>query len=228
MTSVLEAIGATFTFAVGIMVSPLPIIALIIVLMGKKAVSGGFTFVVGWILSVMALIYIAIALGQQFQNTQPNRLEGLIQVALGVFFVYYAFKQFAISYRTRKNPTLPKWMEGITSLSLLKLFGLAVLLNLSNVKNIPLAAQAVNAVRTIQLSVPEQWITAFIFALITSLPMLVPAVWVAFGGERAQSTMSHAKNFLVKYNHLVMGGLFLMMGSQAVGGGLQVLARVAA
>lgn len=222
---VLEALGSTLSLAVGIMISPLPMIAIFIVLMAPKARSNGVAFTAGWALSVLGLIYICISLGQGFQNNQPTSGEGILQTILGAAFLYLGFKEFRTSYQSHGDPKLPGWMKRAEKLSFFQAFMMGAILDFVNVKNIPLAAQAIVVVRPLNLNLSQQWITAIGFALIASLPFLVPTIWLFLDGEGARKPLGQARDFLERHNHLVMGALFLIMGSQAIGGGIQVIAR---
>ena len=43
-----EAIGQSLPIAVGVLASPMPIVALVLMLVSRRARSNGLTFVVGW------------------------------------------------------------------------------------------------------------------------------------------------------------------------------------
>lgn len=222
---VLEALGATFSLAVGIMISPLPMIAIFIILMAPKAKTNGIAFTAGWALSVLGLIYICIALGQGFQNDQPSSGQGILQTVLGAVFLYLGFKEFRTSYQSHGDPKLPGWMKRAEQLSFFQAFLMGAILDFVNIKNIPLAAQAIVVVRPLDLDLSQQWITAIGFALVASLPFLLPTLWLLIDGEGARKPLGQARDFLERHNHLVMGALLLIMGSQAIGGGIQVIAR---
>ena len=44
-----EAIGQVLPFAVGVAISPMPIVAMVLMLITPKARANGFAFLVGWL-----------------------------------------------------------------------------------------------------------------------------------------------------------------------------------
>ena len=59
----LEAIGAILPFGIGVALSPVPIIAVILMLVSAKARVNGPMFIVGWMvgLAIVGIIVLAVA-----------------------------------------------------------------------------------------------------------------------------------------------------------------------
>lgn len=57
-----EAIGQLLPFAVGVAVSPMPIIAMILMLITPRVRVNGIVFVIGWIVGVCAAGAVRVAL----------------------------------------------------------------------------------------------------------------------------------------------------------------------
>ena len=57
-----EAIGQLLPFAVGVAVSPMPVVAMVLMLMTPQARANGVTFVLGWMLGIGVAGAILLAL----------------------------------------------------------------------------------------------------------------------------------------------------------------------
>ncbi|MGC5409885.1 GAP family protein, partial [Streptomyces sp. DT225] len=58
-----EAIGAMLTSAVGIAISPLPLIAVILMLATPKGRTNGIAFTAGWVAGLAAVVAVVVAAG---------------------------------------------------------------------------------------------------------------------------------------------------------------------
>jgi hypothetical protein len=70
-----EAIGQVLPFAIGVAISPLPIIAVILVLFSERARTNALAFVTGWIVGVTAVVVVAyfIADGSDASTDRTRR-----------------------------------------------------------------------------------------------------------------------------------------------------------
>src|SRR5262247_2319952 len=57
-----EAIGQLLPFAAGVAISPMPIVAMVLMLITPRAKSNGFAFIMGWLFGVAVAGAIALAI----------------------------------------------------------------------------------------------------------------------------------------------------------------------
>jgi hypothetical protein len=86
-------VGEVLPLAVGIAVSPIPIVAAILMLLSPRARSTSVGFLLGWVLGIVVAVVVFTALssvlpGEEADDSQP--LLGAIQVALGVLLLLVA------------------------------------------------------------------------------------------------------------------------------------------
>jgi len=221
-----QAIGQFLPLAIGVALSPVPIIAVILMLFSARAKSNGPAFLLGWLIGVGAITAIALVSSSAASvgsESEPSNAASWVKLALGVLLLFGAMRQ----WRTRPAPgeetAMPKWMAGIDAFTTPKAFGLAALLGGINPKNLLLAAAAGITIAQANLSGGEQWVALAVFVVLASLTVAIPVVYYALGGESAQRTLDGWKAWLQHNNHAVMAVLFLVFGVVLIGQAIQTL-----
>lgn len=105
-----SAIGDILPQAVGVALSPLPIVAVILLLSTPRARSNGVSFLVGWLLGVVALAGVVIlsSSGADRPDSMPSDVTAVVQTAIGVLFMVLAWREWGTaSKRIRNSP--PGW-----------------------------------------------------------------------------------------------------------------------
>src|SRR4051794_40469278 len=143
-----EGISQVLTFAVGVAISPVPIIAVILMLFSSRARVNGPLFMAGWAAALAIVGGVAYALSDAGNaSTSSTAIDTISwgQIVVGLLLLLLA----ARSWRSRPAPgadaAMPKWMDGIASFTPGKALGLGALLAGANPKNLLLAAGAGSA-----------------------------------------------------------------------------------
>jgi threonine/homoserine/homoserine lactone efflux protein len=221
-----QTIGQFLPLAIGVALSPVPIIAVILMLFSARAKSNGPAFLLGWLIGVGAITAIALVSSSAASvgsESEPNNAASWVKLALGVLLLFGAMRQWRTRPAPGEEPSLPKWMAGIDGFTAPKAFGLAALLGGVNPKNLILAAAAGTTIAQANLSGGEQWIALAIFVFVASLTVAIPVVYYALGGEAAQRTLDGWKAWLQHNNAAVMAVLFLVFGVVLIGQAIQTL-----
>src|SRR5436190_388352 len=111
-----EAIGAVLPLGIGVALSPVPIIAVILMLVSRRARSNGPAFIVGWLLGLSIVGVITLAVvgpGGASDNGEPAPWVGVLKLVLGALLVLVALKQWRSRPAEGVEPTMPKWMGAI-------------------------------------------------------------------------------------------------------------------
>jgi len=94
---VAESISAVLTYAVGVAISTVPIIAVILVLFSTRARVNGPMFLAGWVVAigvVSAVAYFLSDAGDAATDEAASDTVSWGQLAVGVFFLLVAAKQW--------------------------------------------------------------------------------------------------------------------------------------
>ncbi|MFF7126153.1 GAP family protein [Streptomyces sp. NPDC008240] len=212
--------------AAGVAVSPLPIIALIIVLATPRGRLNGLVFVTGWVVGLSALGAVVLAVGGQEKadtHGHPADWVGVLKLVLGVALALFGLRLWRHRPADVTQAQLPKWMAAIDSFTAVKIFLLALLLSAGNLKNAPLTIAAAASISSSGLPVGEQIATLAIFVVIASAGMLVPLGVFLVMGERAKNTLGNWKEWAARHNMAIMAVLFFVFGLKLLGDGIDVL-----
>ena len=184
-----EGISAVLTFAVGVAISPVPIIAVTLMLFSQRARVNGSAFLLGWVLAVAVVSGVAYTLADQGDAATSSTAADTIawgKIVFGVLFLLLAARNWRSRPAPGTNPAMPKWMAGVDALTPPKAFGLGLLLAGVNPKNLMLAASAGAALAGLGLSTGEAVGSLIVFVVVASLSIAAPVFYRLVGGEKAR------------------------------------------
>ena len=221
-----QGISEILTFAVGVAISPVPIIAVILMLFSQRARINGPAFLIGWVLALGAVSAVVYALSDTGDASTSNTTSDAIswgKVALGVLFLLLAVR----TWRQRPGPSdqaaMPKWMNGIDTLTAGKALGLGLLLAGINPKNLILTAGAAAGLAQLGLSTSDAVVSLIVFVVIGSLTIAGPVIYYLIGGEHAKEQLDTVKAWLGAHNAAVMTVLLLVFGANLIAKGIPPL-----
>lgn len=224
-----SAIGDVLAPAIGVAISPVQIIAVILILFGKRARGNGLAFLVGWVLSLAAVCAAVMFAGSAADigtSSGPSRGAAVLLIFLGAMLLLAAWRQWKKRPGEGKAPQMPKWMAGIEGYNAVKSFLLAVGLSVLNPKVLVLTVAAGMAItqdtREI-LSAADPWIAMAVFVVIASSTVAAAVLTHMLGGERAKDVLNSWKVWLTANNATVMFVLLLVFGVVLIGKGISSL-----
>jgi threonine/homoserine/homoserine lactone efflux protein len=223
---VLDALGEVLGEAVGILVSPLPIVAVILMLFTAHGKANSIAFVAGWIVGLAAVGAVVLSLSDAADvssDSDASDGSGGVLVVIGVLLIVAAVRRWRRRPRAGEVATPPKWMSRIDGLRPVAALLLGVLLAAVNPKNLLLTVAAAATIGQAGLSTSDTVVTWAIFVLLASLSVLAPVVYRLVRGEHAQATLDGARSWLEANNSVVMAVLFLVIGAKILGNGLSTL-----
>lgn len=218
-----EAIGAVLAFAVGVGVSPIPIIAVILVLFSQRAKVNGPAFLGGWLVGlaiVVTVIYLIADTRDVGTSETADDTVAWLRLALGVALLVGAWRKWTHRPRVGDEPTMPAWMARIDGFTPRQAGRLGLLLSV-NPKNLALATGAGTSLAQVGAGGVEAIAALVAFVLVASAAVITAVVYDLLGGERARASLEDARSWLLLHNSAVMTVLFLVFGavlvSQALG-----------
>ena len=218
-----DAIGQMLPTAVGIAISPLPIVAVVLMLVTPRGRVNGVTFVLGWIagLAVVGAIVLAVAGGADASDDgQPATWVSVLELVLGLAALLLGARQFRGRPRPGETPESPKWMRALDTFTPAKAAGAGVLLSALNPKNLLLAVGGAATIAGTGIDTGQQAIAYVVFALIATIGVAAPVV-IFFGlGDRAPALLDRMKRWMGQNNAVIMTILCLIIGVKLIGQGL--------
>ncbi|WP_426310350.1 GAP family protein [Cellulosimicrobium sp. E-16] len=220
------AIGQSLPVAVGVLISPLPIVAVVLMLVSGRAKANAFSFLVAWFVAVGAVtLLVATLAGAATPDDEgPPLWAAILKIVLGVLLLLLAVKQWRGRPRAGVEPSAPRWMAAIDAFTPVKAAGLAVLLGAVNPKNLLLVVSGGAAIAS---AAPDdtnaQVVASVVFALVASLGVATPVFIYLFMGSRAATMLDELKAWMIHNNAVIMAVLLLVLGAKMLGDGVASL-----
>lgn len=219
-----EVIGGFLPTAVGVAISPLPIVAVILMLFTPRARSNSIAFALGWLGGLVALFALVLTLADPEElndaSSGPSDRMLFIQSILGALLLLVAAKQWRSRPAEGVEPALPKWMLSIDKMTPILALVFGALMSAVNPKNLMLGiAGAVDIVKA-DLSSSDEIIASAVFILIASASVVGVVIWYLLAGESAEATLNRMKTWLLHNNAVVMAVLLLIIGLKLLGQGI--------
>ena len=181
-----QGIAEVLTFAVGVAVSPVPIIAVILMLFSARAKVNGPMFLLGWV-AALASGELCRLLRRRCRRSvdQQRRLRHHLLGNDGprrALMLVLALRNWRNRPTPGEQPDMPKWMAGIDDLAPGKALVFGVLLAGVNPKNLILTIGAASGLAQLGLGTTDAVVSLIVFVVVGSLSIAVPVVYYLVGG----------------------------------------------
>jgi threonine/homoserine/homoserine lactone efflux protein len=223
-----KAIGDILPLAIGVAISPVPIIAIVLMLGTPRARANGLAFAIGWLVGLTAVgaIMLVIASGNATSATgEPKTWVSVLKLVLGALFLLLAVKQWRSRPAAGEEAAMPKWMRAIDTFTAGKSLGGGLILSGLNPKNLALTIAAAAAIAQTGISNGQEAGVLAIFVAIGSLTILAPLVIYFALGARAKHILDGLKTWMAAHNAAIMSVLLLVLGMKLVGDAISGLSE---
>jgi threonine/homoserine/homoserine lactone efflux protein len=221
-----QAIGGSLALAVGVALSPVPIIAVVLMLTTEKARVNGPAFVLGWLigLAVVGGIVLAIAgPGDASNSGAPATWVSWLKIVLGALLLLVALRQFRSRPHGEEQAALPKWMGTIDKFNPGAALGAGALLTALNPKNLLLTVAGAAAIAQTGISGGQQAIAFAVFAVIGTIGVAIPVGIYFVMGKRSADLLSKLRDWMGQHNGVIMTVLCLIIGVKLIGDAISAL-----
>jgi threonine/homoserine/homoserine lactone efflux protein len=221
-----NAIGQVLAFAVGIAISPIPIIGVVLMLGTPRARSNGPAFIVGWVagLAIVGTIVLLIAGGANVSDGgQPSHGASIAKLVGGVLLLVVAARQWRGRPGPGEEAKMPKWMSTVDHFTAPKAAGFGFLLSAVNPKNLVLVLGAATSIAQTGISAGEEAVALAVFIVIATLGAGTPVVLYFAMGDRSKGTLDEIKAWMSHNNAAIMAVICLVIGAKLIGDGISGL-----
>jgi hypothetical protein len=222
-----KAIGDSLPMAIGIALSPVPIIAVVLMLTTARARINGPAFVIGWLLGlgIVGVIVLAIA-GPAAASSSgaPATWVSWLKIVLGVLLLLVAARQFRSRPHGQEQASMPKWMGTVDKFKPPAALGAGALLAGLNPKNLLLAVAGAAAIAQTGIAGSQQAIAFTVFAVIATIGVGAPVVIYVAMGKRSADILGNLKDWMAEHNAVIMSVICLIIGAKLIGDAIGALA----
>lgn len=220
MNSLAEVFGATLPLAVAIALSPLPVIALVLLLMSPRGAVTGTLFVVGRIATLALLLGALVAASDAVEHlTGSAELPPAVRLVLGLALVVLGLTQ----WRPRPDdevPSLPRWVDSIGRASPGRSLALGTVVTVVNPKELAFLLAAGITVGGAAVEGGQEVAAVLLLVAVAASSAVVPLVAMLVAPARVRSGLDRVREWLTRNTSLVMGVLLLVIGASVLGGAI--------
>jgi threonine/homoserine/homoserine lactone efflux protein len=222
-----DAIGQVLSLGVGVAISPIPIIAVVLMLATPHGRVNGPAFLGGWLLGLAAVGTVVLVASNGADPTDaddaPATWASWLKIALGLLLVSVAVKEWRGRPRGDEEGTLPKWMRSIDTFTPGRAVAMGVALSAINPKNLLLTVGAAAAISQAGASTGADAVALAVFVVIGTLGPAAPVLISLFVGAKARTILDELKVWMGTHNAAIMAVLCLVIGAKLAGDGISGL-----
>jgi threonine/homoserine/homoserine lactone efflux protein len=218
--SVGEVFGQLLPIGVAIAISPLPIVAVVLMLATPRGRVNGPAFVLAWVVGLALVGTIVIVLagdGAQTDTGAPSTGISWLKLVIGVGLIALGVRQFRGRPRDGEHGDLPRWMTAVDAFGWPKALGAGLVLSAANPKNLLLAIAGAAVIAQAGLSGGQEAASLAIFVLIGTVGVAAPLVLYFAMGARSRELLDGLRAWMAAHNAVIMAILLILIGAKILG-----------
>lgn len=222
--SMVDVVGDLLPYAVGVALSPVPLIAVFLVLGAPAGRVAGVALVVarvGTVAGVAVIVAFLADLLPESNGTSP--LGVLLRIVLGVVLMVWAVVQLVRRTDQSESSDQPAWMVSMASASVPGAARIGVLLSAVNVKELAFGAGAGLTIAAADIGAGATVVVAVGYAVVACLASVVAVAAFWFAEDRVSRPLDRTRVWLARNSTVLVALVLLVIGAVLVGEGLQDL-----
>lgn len=216
-------IGYVLPAALGVALSPIPIIAVVMILGGARPRARGSLFALGWVIGLSAICALAAVLfdGAESDGSTPSTAASIVRLAAGALLWFLAVRQWQKRPKRGDSAEIPAWMVSIETVTPMKAAGLGAALSGANPKNLALTLTAAASVAEAGLDDISTTAAIGAFVLLGSSSVLGPVLFHLIDPRRAATHLAAVRQFMAEHSAVIAVVILILLGASLVGDGLE-------
>lgn len=215
MGSIIEEV---LPVAVGmVLVNPIPMMAVILILLSPNARSTAPAFVAGWLLGMGVVVGILLLVvppeATAAGGREPSTIASVLKLLLGLVLLGLAVKQWRSRPAPGADRELPSWMTTLDEATPAAALRLGAFLSGANPKVLAFNAAAVVAIVPAGLPIGQQLAMSAIYVLLASAGVAAPAIWYFVAHDSAVKTLAGWRVWLMSNYATMMAIVLLLFGA---------------
>jgi hypothetical protein len=209
-----DALSGMLPLAVAIAVSPIPILAVILMLLTERSTANAVAFLVGWALALVVIGGGVALLGIGRADSADDPSTGLIvaQFVLAAILLVGAARRWRMRARPGDDHETPKWMNAVRSVHPPRAFALGVGLIVLNPKDGLLTVAAGARLAEADVAGASAAIALLVFTVASSATIVAPILAELAMGARAEPVLERSRHWLERNGNAAVAIVLLVLG----------------
>ncbi|MFT0610049.1 GAP family protein [Rhodococcus qingshengii] len=226
--------------ALGIIMSPLAVVAVVAVLFSERARINSIAYLIGWYLGIVVALagsYVILTALQVHQRTHPPLWVPIIHLVLGATLLAGAWFVYSRSRRgvqamaaavapgdvVAAAPQLPKMLQSVEHFQPMRSGVLGFALFVLNPIDMSCAIAAAMNLRLSTVAPTSQIVSAVIFSLASVTSVAVPVALLLIKKDEATEPLLKIRTWIATNTHLLNVGLLVLIAAMQISKGVQGL-----
>ena len=218
----IEVLGDTLPFAVGLLLSPTPIIAALLILLSPSGTARGVIYGLGRLLGV-ALVAVLVSLLTEVITVESGSLLGVGELKDCSRSRIVGIRSGEVAAATEDDRGCPPaHVDGFggSACRPTGAAGLGFLLPVANPKELALTIGAGLTIGAAELPRAATISLALCYTVIACLTVIVPIAAFVVDRDRMVGPLGRARSWLVQNNDTIISVVFVVIGSMLIGAGI--------
>lgn len=215
-------IGDLLPLALGVALSPVPVIIVILLLLAPTGSRASLGFLAGWLVGILGLVSVFtllfVVIPEPAGGGAP--IAGALTIAVGIVLVLLAAREFGKRPKPGEAPELPGWMSSLDRMTAGRGFTVALLFAAVKPKNLLLGASAGITIGAAHLGQGANTALVLVFTLLAASTVLIPVLAGLVAGERMRPPLERMETWLLRNYSVVMSVVLLVIGVVVIGNGI--------
>lgn len=218
-----DSIGQILVLAVGVALSPFPIVGIVLVLTSDRARSNGPAYLLGWFAGILAVGAIVLAVSNGADAHGSPTGSAWLKIVLGVLLLSVAARKWRGRPQAGEEEALPGWMRKVEDVDVPRSIALGFALAAINPKTLVLIAGAAATIAESGKATGDQLAALAVFALLGSIGVLVPLAMYFLMGDRARAGLDAIRHWMAANNTVIVVVICLLIAAKLIGDGITAL-----
>jgi threonine/homoserine/homoserine lactone efflux protein len=211
--------------ALGVALSPVPVVAMILMLGSPRARPRGTAFALGWVLGLAVVtVVVVVPSGDGGDGDGLGSLGPGPETVVGALLVVLAAWQWRTRPRAGGTSLPAQWMTLVDGLGAARCGVLGAALCCINPKNLALTVAAGSSIARGEQGGIGTVVLASLFVVLGSLTVAGPLIWHAVAPDRAARSLTVVRDVMATYGAAIVATVLLLLGARLLGAGISGLA----
>jgi threonine/homoserine/homoserine lactone efflux protein len=218
---VLELIAELVPQAIGMAASPLPLIAVLLIILSPNGRGRSTAFAAGRVFAVLATVLAVAALSDvATQGSGGTRLGAALRLVLGVVFLVLALSKFRSRPKGDAEQKTPAWMQALDRMKPAKALRAGFLVTAANPKELIFGIAAGVVIGSSTLPLGTVAAAALLYTGIATITVVGPVVAYLIIGTPVRGALDPVRTWLVRYYNVIIAVVLVIIGAVMIGKGL--------
>lgn len=216
-----DVLGQIFPYAIGVALSPLPLIGVLLVLRSPAGRSAGAAFLLARLAIVLVVSFGAALLTEIIPEPSGISAPGaIVRIILGCGLMAAAAVKWTRRPKAGDDASVPKWMSTLEGTTIPGAARLGAALTVLNLKELTFGIGAGLTIGSAEIGIGASVLVAALYSAIACAGVILAVIASWSGQARVQSELDNARTWLVRNNAVIVGAVLLIVGAILIGSGI--------